>query len=577
VSRPPLGRLGALFVVLILGFTGIAVRLGFLQVRDADAYSALALQQRLRTLEPPAERGAILDRDGHELAMSLDAVAVYADPSLIPHPAKVAARLAPLLHKRPADLLADLHGGSPRFVYLARQVDTRAADRIKAMDIPGIGFLHDSKRYYPNGVTAPQVLGFVGVDGEGLSGLELQYDKELTGRPGREVLEVDPAGHPIPLGENRDRPPVPGEDVVTTIDREIQYRVQLALAQAVKENHAKGGTVIVMDPHTGDILAMATYPSFDPSHFTRYKDPHRLQNPAMVSVYEPGSVNKVITASAAIQEGLVRPTDQFPVPDYIAIDPSECPECLFHDAHAHPTEQMTIADIIAQSSNVGTIKLAQRIGSTTLAQYLARFGLGQPTGVGFPGEQDGIMPPLPDWTPASMGTIPVGQGIAVTPLQMAAVYAAVANHGVWIQPRLVRGFVDGDGRFHAAPPAETRRVVSTATADEVTQILSWAVDAGTGTNAQIPGFWVAGKTGTAQIPKEHGGGYSNQYVASFIGFTPASDPQLVIAAIIDRPVTEYGALAAAPLFKQIGQWAIARLRIAPAPRPNIPPHVLSGG
>jgi cell division protein FtsI (penicillin-binding protein 3) len=575
VSRPPLGRLGALFMVLILGFTGIVVRLMFLQVRDSDAFEALAKQQRVRTIELPARRGAILDRDGGELAMSLDAAAVYADPSIVRNPEAVARRLAPLLGERPIDVVADLHAGSDRFAYLARQVDTDVADRIKAMAIPGIGFLPDTKRYYPNGATAPQVLGVVGVDGEGVNGLEYEYQDQLAGRAGREVLEVDPDGHPIPLGENQDRPPVPGEDVVTTIDREIQYRVQLALAQAVRANHARGGTVIVMDPHTGDILAMATYPSFDPLRFAQYTTT-RLQNPAIVSVYEPGSVNKVITASAAIQEGL--PLDQhLVVPDVIWIDPEECPECVFHDAHTHPVESMTIADIIAQSSNVGTIKLAQRVGSTGMAQYLARFGLGQPTGVGFPGEQDGILPSLGDWTPASIGTIPVGQGVAVTPLQMATVYAAVANGGVWIQPRLVRGFVDGDGAFHPAPAPATRRVVSEQTAATVTRILSFAVDAGTGTRAQIPGFWVAGKTGTAQIPKLHGVGYTNKYVASFIGFTPASDPQLVIAAIIDRPVTEYGALAAAPLFKEIGQWAIARMRIAPAARPTLPPHLLTGG
>jgi cell division protein FtsI (penicillin-binding protein 3) len=562
-------------MVLILGFTGIVVRLMFLQVRDSDAFEALAKQQRVRTIELPARRGAILDRDGGELAMSLDAAAVYADPSIVRNPEAVARRLAPLLGERPIDVVADLHAGSDRFAYLARQVDTDVADRIKAMAIPGIGFLPDTKRYYPNGATAPQVLGVVGVDGEGVNGLEYEYQDQLAGRAGREVLEVDPDGHPIPLGENQDRPPVPGEDVVTTIDREIQYRVQLALAQAVRANHARGGTVIVMDPHTGDILAMATYPSFDPLHFAQYTTT-RLQNPAIVSVYEPGSVNKVITASAAIQEGL--PLDQhLVVPDVIWIDPEECPECVFHDAHTHPVESMTIADIIAQSSNVGTIKLAQRVGSTGMAQYLARFGLGQPTGVGFPGEQDGILPSLGDWTPASIGTIPVGQGVAVTPLQMATVYAAVANGGVWIQPRLVRGFVDGDGAFHAAPAPATRRVVSEQTAATVTRILSFAVDAGTGTRAQIPGFWVAGKTGTAQIPKLHGVGYTNKYVASFIGFTPASDPQLVIAAIIDRPVTEYGALAAAPLFKEIGQWAIARMRIAPAARPTLPPHLLTGG
>jgi cell division protein FtsI (penicillin-binding protein 3) len=579
VSRPPLGRLGVLFVVLILGFAAITVRLLFLQVRDADALTALALQQRLRTLEPPAGRGAILDRNGRQLAMSLDAAAVYADPSLVKHPAAVARQLAPFLHEHAADIASLLENPpSPRFAYLARQVDTRVADRIKALGITGIGFLPDTKRYYPNGPAAPQVLGVVSVDGLGVSGLEDEYQKELAGRAGKEVLEVDPDGHPIPLDQNRDRPPVPGEDVVTTIDREIQYRVQIALAKAVQDNQAKGGIVIVMDPHDGDILAMADYPSFDPSRIRDYRsDCECLQNHAIVDAYEPGSVNKVITASAAIQEHLVSPTQQFSVPDSIGFDLSRCPQCVFHDAHPHPPEQMTIADIIAQSSNVGTIKLAQRIGETGMAQYLARFGLGQPTGVGFPGESHGILPPLSDWTSASMGTIPVGQGIAVTPLQMAAVYAAIANHGVWIQPRLVRGFIDGNGVFHPAPPAKTHRVVSLQTADEVTRILSWAVDAGTGSNAQIPGFWVAGKTGTALIPKANGGGYTDKYVASFIGFTPASDPQLVIAAIIDRPVTEYGALAAAPLFKQIGQWAIARLHIAPAPKPAIPPHVLTGG
>jgi cell division protein FtsI (penicillin-binding protein 3) len=575
VSRPPLGRLGALLVVLILGFVGIVVRLGFLQVRDAGAFAALAEQQRLRTIDLPAGRGSILDRDGGELAMSFDAVDVYADPTLVGDPEEVAARLAPLLGRKPADLVAELRPRDRSFVYLARQVDTGVADRIRQMHLRGIGFLDDTKRYYPNGAMAPQVLGFVGVDGEGLSGLELQYQKELAGRPGRRVIEIDPDGHLIPQGVNRDLPPVPGADVVTTIDREIQYRVQLALAEAVHRNRAKGGTVMVMDPHTGDILAMATYPSFDPDHFGDYPTA-RLQNPAIVSVYEPGSVNKVITASAAVQERVIRLNERMAVPDQIALSPENCPECVFHDAHPHPVERMTIGDVIAQSSNVGTIMLAQRLGEARVAQYLARFGLGRPTGVGFPGEQDGILPPTSEWTAASMGTIPVGQGVAVTPLQMISVFAAVANGGVWIQPRLVRGMVDGDGTFHQAPPAETRRAVSEQTAETVTRILAYAVDAGTGTRAQIPGYWVAGKTGTAQIPKAHGGGYSDQYVASFIGFTPASDPQLVIAAIIDRPVTEYGALAAAPLFREVGRYALARLRIAPATRPPLPPSVMSG-
>jgi cell division protein FtsI (penicillin-binding protein 3) len=564
VSRPPLGRLGVLLVVLALALGGIVVRLGFLQVRDAGAFEALAAQQRLRTIDLPAGRGSILDRDGGELAMSLDAADVYADPTLVRDPEGVARRLAPLLGRKVSALVAELRPGDRSFVYLARQVDTSVADRIKRMGLEGIGFLDDTKRYYPNGAMAPQVLGFVGLDGTGLAGLEFEYQRELAGRSGRRVVEIDLAV-----------PPVPGEDVVTTIDREIQYRVQLALAEAVRRNHARGGTVIVMDPHTGDILAMATTPTFDPEHFADYPTA-RLQNPAIDSVYEPGSVNKVVTASAAVEDHVVGLGQQLAVPDRIALSPQNCPECVFHDAHPHPVEQMTIADIIAQSSNVGTIKLAERLGPTRLAEYLARFGLGQPTGVGFPGEQDGILPPVDQWTAASMGTIPVGQGVAVTPLQMISVFAAVANHGEWVQPRLVRGLVDGDGKFHPAPPARTHRAISAATADMVTRILAYAVDAGTGTRAQIPGYWVAGKTGTAQIPKAHGAGYTNQYIASFIGFAPASDPQLVIAAIIDRPVTEYGALAAAPLFREIGRYALARLRIAPAPRPPLPPRASAG-
>ena len=565
MRRPPVGRLGALLVALALGLTGIVVRLGFLQVRDASAYEALAQQQRLRTVELQASRGSILDRDGGALAMSLGATDVYGDPSLVTDPAAVAARIAPVLHLRRTDLRDELARPGSTFVYLARQVDDKVANRIRAMHLAGIGFLPVTKRYFPNGPLAPQVVGIVGVDGTGLSGLELEYQRQLAGRPGRRVTEIDPQGHLIPQGVNRDVPSVPGEDVVTTIDREIQYRVQLALRETVRRNKAKGGTVIVMDPHTGDVLAMATYPSFDPANFAN-TPPARMQNPAIVNVYEPGSVNKVITASAALEEGVVTPSEHLRVPDHIWIKPH-----VFHDAHPHSVQEMTIGDILAESSNVGTIELAQRLGPVRIAQYLSRFGLGQLTGVGFPGEVDGILPPVAEWTSTSMGTIPVGQGVAVTPLQMAAVYAAVANGGVWIQPRLVRGMVDGRGRFHPAPPARTRRAISAGTAREVSRLLAYAVDAGTGTRAQIPGFWVAGKTGTAQIPKASGG-YSNRYVASFIGFTPASDPQLVIAVSIEQPVTEYGALAAAPLFEEVGRYALARLRIAPAPHPSLPPH-----
>jgi len=569
VIRPPLGRLGALFTILCLGLAAILVRLVFLQVRDASAFQSLGAEQRVRTVDLPARRGSILDRHGRELALSLDANDVYGDPQLVTDSSGTAERIAPILDL-PEGLLARELARDTSFVYVARQVDRDVADRVKAMDLPGIGLLDAVKRYYPSGPMAPQTLGFVGVDGTGLEGLELEYQRQLGGRNGRHVMEIDPQGHLIPQATNLDVAPVEGDDLVTTIDREIQYRVQVALKEAVEGNHAKGGTVIVLEPHTGDILAMATYPWFDPNRFAEAPASYRT-NPAIVNVYEPGSVNKLVTISAAIQEHVVKLKKRMLVPDRLWVDPY-----WFSDAHSPPTEPMTVGDIIAQSSNIGTIKIAHELGSTKLWDYLQRFGLTRKTEVGFPGEVGGILPPIGRWTPASMASIPIGQGVAVTPLQMAAAYSAVANDGVWVQPRLVRGMVDPAGQFHPAARPVSRRVVSDATARTLQRLLAYAVDAGTGTLAQIPGYWVGGKTGTAQIPKEHGLGYTNQYIASFIGFAPANDPQLVVAAIIDRPVTEYGGLAAAPLFKDVARFALARLRIAPEAKPPIPPHALSG-
>ncbi|MDP9342341.1 MAG: penicillin-binding protein 2 [Actinomycetota bacterium] len=568
MTRPPLGRLVAVFVTLSLGLGGILARLAFLQVKDARAYEVRAFRQRVHTITLPPVRGSLLDRHGKELALSLPAKDVYADPRYVKNVDRTARRVARGLHIPLRTVLHALREKTS-FVYLARQVDADVAGKLEAQELPGIGFLDDAKRYYPSGPLASQTLGFVGVDGTGLAGLELQYQSQLAGRPGKRTVEVDPSGHIIPQGVNRDVPPVPGDDVVTTIDREIQYRVQLALAAAVKQNQAKGGTVIVMDPRTGDILALASYPWFDPAHFATTPSA-RIRNSAIVDAYEPGSVNKVITASAAIQDHVIPLTQTLTVPDHWQVG-----DHVFHDAHTHPAEAMTLADVIAESSNVGTIRIAGMLGPTRIDQYLARYGLGQYTGIDFPGESAGILPLLADWHDTSMGTIPVGQGLAVTPLQMAAVYAAVANGGVWTQPRLVRGFVDPGGSFHPAPAPQTRRVVSAHTARIVRQILAFAVDAGTGVNAQIPGYWVAGKTGTALVPKVNGLGYSNRYIASFIGMVPASRPQLVVAAIIDQPVTVYGAVAAAPLFQEIARYALARMRISPAPRLPLPPHALS--
>ena len=351
----------------------------------------------------------------------------------------------------------------------------------------------------------------------------------------------------------------------------MQYQAQEALKAAVEANGAKSGTVIVMDVRTGDIYAMASYPWFDPNNYAHVAahDPARLRNPAVADAFEPGSVNKVITAAAAIESGAVSITQRFQVPDSMQVD-----QYTIHDSHPHPVETMTLADIVAESSNIGMAKVGGIVGKTTLASYLNRFGFGRTTGLGFPGESQGIVPALSNWSDATLATISYGQGVSVTPLQMASVYATVANDGVWVRPRLVSGTVDGSGTFSPAPASPRKRVLQPQTASILAQMLAYVVEGGTGTSAQIPGYQVAGKTGTALKPAPNGGYYSDRYVASFIGFLPAGDPRIVVAAILDEPATIYGGVAAAPLFQQVARYAIQHLGIPTAPPVSLPPHVL---
>ncbi|MGH2663053.1 MAG: peptidoglycan D,D-transpeptidase FtsI family protein [Actinomycetota bacterium] len=568
-SSPPAGRLTSLFIVLSLAFGGVAARLVVLQLRDAPTYRAIARDQRLRRIPLAPARGTIYDRAMHELALSLPARAIYANPALVEDPVETANRLAEVLELPTSDLLGLLVTGGP-FVYLARRVDLRVAERVAELELPGVGLLEESKRYYPGRELASQVLGFVGIDGGGLSGIELQYQNLLAGRPGSVLLEQDPGGQAIPQGLREDIEPLRGDDLVLTIDREIQFHAEQALAEAVQANGAKGGMVIAMDPSSGDILAMATCPGFDANEFTEVT-PGRTRNRNVTDVYEPGSVNKVITAAAAVEEHRVGLRERLAVPDRYFVG-----NRWFHDSHRHAPTTMTLTDIIAQSSNVGTIMTAERLGKETLDRYLRAFGFGTPTGIRFPGEADGILMPEEEWWSTSMGTIPIGQGIAVTPLQMLSVYATIAAGGVRVEPRLVKGTVDGSGGFLPWATGQRRRVVSTRTARLVTGMLARAVQSGTGQAAQIPGYWVAGKTGTARKPLEGIRGYSEEYVASFMGFAPARRPSLVVAAILDEPETVYGGVAAAPLFREVAHFALARLRVPTTDPPRTPPALVEG-
>ncbi|HUG88287.1 MAG TPA: penicillin-binding protein 2 [Actinomycetota bacterium] len=554
--RPPAGRIRLLLTVLVLGLGGIGARVSTLHVRDAEAYEALARDQRVREVALPAARGSVFDRNGHELAISLDARAIYANPQAIERPGEVAGRIAPLIGARRRQIARALDRETP-FVYLARRVDLDAAEKVEALGIPGIGLLEESKRYYPSGTLASQVLGFVGVDGDGLEGIELAYDRVLAGRPGTMVVEQDPEGRPIPQGDARIREPVPGESLVLTIDRDLQWQAQRALERAVRQNGAKGGTVVVLDPSTGDVLAMVTYPWFDANEYTE-ASPEVLLNRAVTDVYEPGSVNKVITAAAALEDGAIGLGETIDVPGAYRVG-----DKVFRDIHPHGLEAMTLSDIIAESSNVGTIRVAERLGRDRLAMWLTRFGFGRETGIDFPGESEGILLDRDDWWVTSMGTIPMGQGIAVTPLQMASVYATVASGGVKVRPRLVRGTIGADERFEPAPPGHRRRVIGEDTARAVREMLVRVIEEGTGGLARVEGYEVGGKTGTARKPLEGALGYSEEYVASFIGFAPADEPRIVVAAMLDEPDTVYGGVAAAPLFREVTRYALADLQVPP--------------
>jgi cell division protein FtsI (penicillin-binding protein 3) len=561
-----LKRLVVLLVVFLLAFVGIVVQLFTLQVNQNAKLTKLGVDERVHTVAIPASRGDLLDRNGDPLALTLESRDIYVDPAQVTDPYGESSQLASALGLRRRDVEKALRSGGS-FAYIARQVDMKTADDVQAMSLPGVGVLPSTKRYYPADALAPQVLGFVGIDGTGLAGLESEYDQELLGTPGESTAQLSPGGVPITGVADQITEPRPGLTLVTTIDREMQFQAQRYLARAVAANGAKAGTIVVMDPTTGDVLAMASYPWFNPNNF-QSSSPDEWRNRAVTDTFEPGSVNKTITAAAAIDTGAVTPTETFRVPSHIQIG-----SYTIADAEPHPVRTMTLGDIVADSSNVGATMVADKLGSVQLASYLSRFGYGRLTGIGFPGEAPGVVPPLTDWTNLTRATVSYGQSVSVTPLQMAVVYATIANHGVWVQPRLIRGSLDDSGNFVASPASATRTVITPDTASMITRMLAYVVANGTGIEAQIPGYQVAGKTGTARKVDSQGR-YVNKYMASFVGFLPASDPKVVIAVTIDQPKTVYGGVAAAPVFQEVARYAIQRLGIAPSDLLALPPHRL---
>ncbi len=573
-------RVVGMLLVFAVAFGGVLYRLFDVQVQRADYFAEFGERQRERTIDLSARRGRLYDRDGEVLATSIDAATIYADPRAFrpetlenglvkppaSDPARTAAALAPRLGREAewieAPLTKDAH-----FVYLGRQLDWELGEQILSLQVDGrpvsgLGRIVEPSRVYPGGGLAGQIVGFTGIDGDGLHGLELQHDSLLKGTPGTLVFERAGSGLQIASGTREVTPPIAGTDLVLTIDREIQHKAEAVAEQLLLDYDAAGAGIVVLEVGSGEVLAMASAPGFDPNVRAEYA-PDLWRNRTVTDVFEPGSVQKAITAAAALEEGVVTPETTFLVDDRYRVGNK-----TFSDAHDHPTEEMTFREIIETSSNVGTIMVAEELGDQRLAEYLDRFGFGRASGVGFPGEAPGLVLPVDQWWTTSLPTIAIGQGVAVTLLQSADFYATIANDGVATQPRIIRGTVGDDGRLAPSTPASTTRVVSNETAQAMQDILTGVVhgERATGKRAAVPGYLVAGKTGTARKPLADARGYSGQYVASFVGFAPADDPQIVVAVMVDEPYPIWGGVVAAPAFSEVMEFTLRHLRVAPGGR-----------
>lgn len=545
-------------VLLALLLLAVVGRLVVVQVFDRETYVAVGEDQRLRTVVLDPSRGRILDREGHDLALSVLRPSVFADPSQIEDPLAAAQQLAPVLGLDVAELTADLSRDS-RFVYLARRIDDDLAAKLVELNIVGVHLHEEPSRFTPSANLARSLIGKVADDQTGATGIELLFDPVLTGTPGELRYERARSGATIASAGQSITPAIPGDDVVLTLDRSLQFETERVLAQQVEAMGAKGGIVIISNPKTGEILSLA--------NITRNDDEEIITagaNRAVIDVFEPGSVNKVITIAAALEEGLVEPDTELTVPWRYQVSDHQ-----FSDDHSHPTAPMSVTDILAESSNVGTIMLAQKLGKDRIDQYLRRFGFGTKSALGFENESAGLLLPTDKWSGTSIGSIPIGQGIAVTAMQMLDAYNVIANDGVYVAPRLVAATIDGEGVRTDIESKTGDRVVSIETARQVRQMLVAAVESGTGVNAQVSGYSVGGKTGTARKPQNTGtyqdeaGNY--HYVAAFSGMVPAENPELSMIVAIDEPTASiYGGSAAAPVFADLANFALNRFRIPPA-------------
>ncbi|HET7177254.1 MAG TPA: penicillin-binding protein 2 [Solirubrobacterales bacterium] len=544
-------RIGLLFAGFLFCFAVIAARAFWLQGVQGAQLASEAAYQQTGVVTVPGLRGSLLDRYGNALAASEDAATIFATPYQVKDPPRTAARLARALGIGQAEVLRSLTQPSG-FSYVAHEVSIPAAARVARLHLAGIGQLPDSRRAYPQGELAAQAIGAVGTEGQGLTGLEQGENSVLRGTDGERRVVKDALGQPIRMETLRGASD--GRNVQLTLDPAIEKETEQALAEVGEKYSPKGATAIVMDPRNSQLLAMANWPPLNPADLAK-ASPEDLMNRATGFDYEPGSTFKAFTVSAALQEGAVTPTSTFTVPPSLQVA-----DRTIKDAEEHGTEALTVAEILAKSSNIGAVEIGLRLGATRFSRWIDRFGFGRPTGVQFPGEERGLVPSLSQYSGSTMGNLPMGQGLSVTPMQMAAGYAAIADGGILRRPQLIEKI---GGK--PVPEPRGRRVISAAAAAQVRTMLEGVLaPGGTASEVSVPGYTLAGKTGTAQVA-ENGGYSKTKYVASFIGFAPARDPQLLVAVIVDQPQGEiYGGSVAAPAFGKIAAFALPYLGIPPS-------------
>jgi stage V sporulation protein D (sporulation-specific penicillin-binding protein) len=548
-------RVALLFLVVALVMCGLVGRLVYVQFFRSGWLLENAMDQRVRDIPVEAKRGTIFDRNGKELAVSINLESAYAIPAEIRDKEQTAAQLAAILGLDKEKLLKRLNQPSS-LIWVQRKIDTDKAQKIKALNLSGIGLTQESKRYYPESTLAAHVLGFAGIDSQGLDGVESTYDAYLKGKKGRIVIEYDAGGREIPNATHKFIPPQDGDVVYLSIDKVIQFIVERELEQVIQETQAMAATIVAMNPQTGEILALANRPTYDPNHYGDYT-PKLWRNSALSNSYEPGSTFKIVTAAAGLQEKAVRQTDPFFDPGFAEVQGRHI-RCWKPGGHG----SQTFLEVVKNSCNPGFIAVGLRLGADTFYNYLHAFGFDKITETDLPGEAKGILIPRERTKPINIATMSMGQGIAVTPIQLLTAVAAVANDGVLLKPQIVREIRNKEGQLVKAFNTEVvRQVIAPEIAQELKGILEQVVADGTGRNAFIEGYRIAGKTGTAQ--KVGAGGYEQgRYVASFVGFAPANDPKIALLVIIDEPQgLYYGGQIAAPVFGRVMKDVLQYLKL----------------